>query len=56
MEFISGYTLLAQNLRGNPKSFSESFNFDPSSENTVTVIELIESLFVQFGLQSNYKT
>ena len=56
MECISGYTLLAQNLLENPKSFSEPFNFGPSSKNTVTVTELIESLFGHFGLQSNYKT
>jgi CDP-glucose 4,6-dehydratase len=49
MEPVLGYLQLAQNLYLNPIEFSEAFNFGPSSEDNLTVEELVKLAIDQWG-------
>ena len=44
MEPLSGYLYLALNLSKNKKLNNEAFNFGPSKENNLTVLDLIQQI------------
>ena len=49
LEPLSGYLFLGLNLKKNPKKYSGSWNFGPSSFETKTVKEVAENVIKQFG-------
>jgi CDP-glucose 4,6-dehydratase len=49
LEPLSGYLLLAANLRKNPSGFAGSWNFGPSAKEVRTVLEVAEYLIARFG-------
>jgi CDP-glucose 4,6-dehydratase len=53
LEPVSGYLNLAQQLTDNPSLHGESFNFGPKSENSHTVINLLEDLSKYWKLKSD---
>jgi CDP-glucose 4,6-dehydratase len=49
LEPLSGYLLLAANLRKKPSAFAGSWNFGPTSKEVRTVLEVAEHLIARFG-------
>jgi CDP-glucose 4,6-dehydratase len=49
LEPLSGYLLLATQLRKEPSTFAGSWNFGPSSKEVRTVLEVVEHLIADFG-------
>jgi CDP-glucose 4,6-dehydratase len=49
LEPLSGYLLLASQLRKEPSAYAGSWNFGPSSKETRTVLEVAEHLVARFG-------
>lgn len=49
MEPIIGYLMLGMRLVENPKTFSESFNFGPNSEDNMSVEELVKLAILEWG-------
>ncbi len=49
LEPLSGYLLLASQLRKEPSAYAGSWNFGPSSKEVRTVLEVAEHLVARFG-------
>ena len=52
LEPLSGYLALGQELYGNPSLNGESFNFGPKSEDSNTVINLLEELSKHWNIKT----